>query len=86
MDEFINAHISGVEFEKEFFQMMRKDRDCKSYPLQEQPKLESVLARVFTACDVFNPNADARSEYEYDETELRDFVRDILAENLSLFM
>lgn len=86
MDEFINARISGVEFEKEFFRMMRKDRDSKSYPQQEQPELESVLSRVFTACDVFNPDADFRSEYEYDETELRDFVRNILAENLSLFM
>jgi hypothetical protein len=100
IEDFTYEYIDGVDFERKFAKMWRKDRDDElsnfkpqtvvnkqtNTPHQEIDELAGVLSRIFTACDVFNPDADARSEYEYDETELRDFVRNILAENLSLFM
>lgn len=49
MDEFIKTRISGVEFEKEFFRLMRSDRDREPKTQQEQYEkeyeLESILSR-----------------------------------------
>ena len=82
IEQFINAHISGVEFEFEFSRMMRADRENEPDSHQE---FEEMLSRIFTACDVFNPDSDTRSKFEYSEEGLRDFVRNIFSENLNLF-
>jgi len=34
--------------------------------------------KIFTACDVFNPDSDSREDYEYGEDELRTFVMKIV--------
>lgn len=83
ISNFLDSKINGEEFRIEFFRMMRKDQDTHSVFQHEckEEKLESMLSRVFTACDVFNPDSNHRTEYEYNETELRGFVHDIMAEN-----
>jgi len=80
LNDFINSDIDGLRFESEFYKMMRTDRDR-----HRASKLGDVLSRIFTACDVFDPDPETRTEYEYGETELRNFVRDIFAENRNLF-
>ena len=41
--------------------------------------LRDLLDKVFTACDVFSPDPDARQDYEYSEDELRTFVMSSLS-------
>jgi len=41
--------------------------------------LRDLLDKVFTACDVFSPDPDAREDYEYSEDELRTFVMSSLS-------
>ena len=47
--------------------------------LSERDRLtRELLDKVFTACDVFNPDAASREDYEYSEDALRTFVTKIL--------
>ena len=43
-----------------------------------EQSLQDLLDKIFTACDVFNPDSDSREDYEYGEYELRTFVMKIL--------
>lgn len=42
-------------------------------------RLRDLLDTIFTACDVFNPDANSREDYEYSEDELRTFVMNSLS-------
>ena len=99
LENFVQGKINSVEFEENFADLWREDRDksfLRSITLgnseqavqqnqAEAEKLEQVLSRVFTACDVFDPDPTTRTQYEYGEEELRQFVQNLLKENSDLF-
>ena len=94
VDDFVRGETGGVEFETRFTERWREDRDeSLSHPVepddsaQEQKReaLERALSQVFTACDVFDPDPTTRTQYEYSEEELRQFVGDLFRRNLDLF-
>lgn len=82
MEKFINGKINGVEFDREFCKMWREARD-KISKLDNQydvelSKLEgfsSLISKLFTDCDVFEPNLNLRQDYEISEEELLNYVK-----------
>ena len=86
MERFINGRIDGTQFDNEFCQMWRVDRD-KSYSSKELlDKIEDVeltklegfsalISDLFTDCDVFEPDSALREDYEISEEELRNRVK-----------
>ena len=89
MEKFINGRIDSHQFENEFCQMWRLDRD-KTYSLKELPledveltKLEgfsALLSDLFASCDIFEPDPALREDYEISEEELRNCVKKTLLE------
>ena len=89
MERFINGKIDGTQFDSEFCQMWRVDRD-KNYSWKEfldkihdveVTKLEgfsALISDLFTDCDVFQPNPALRDDYEISEEELRNCVKKTL--------
>jgi len=74
-DEMLIASLKKGEITKEEF--ATKWNTLWGLSKTEQ-LLRDLLDGVFTACDVFNPDADSREDYEYSESELRTFVITIL--------
>lgn len=86
MERFINERIDGTQFDSEFCQMWRVDRD-KNYSSKELlntidhldlTKLEgfsALISDLFTDCDVFEPDSALREDYEISEKELRNCVK-----------
>ena len=86
MERFINGRIDGTQFDSEFCQMWRVDRD-KNYSSKELlDKIEDVeltklegfsalISDLFTDCDVFEPDSALREDYEISEEELRNRVK-----------
>jgi hypothetical protein len=86
MERFINGRINGTQFDSEFSQMWRIDRD-KSYSSKEfLDKIEDVeltklegfsalISNLFTDCDFFKPDSALRYDYEISEEELRNYVK-----------
>jgi hypothetical protein len=91
MERFINERIDGTQFDSEFCQMWRVDRD-KTYSSKELlnniehvdlTKLEgfsALISDLFTYCDVFEPDSALREDYEISEKELRNYVKKTLLE------
>lgn len=91
MEKFVNRQIDGRQFEKQFCQMWRVDRD-KTYSLKElfekinDEKLtelegfSTLISNLFTDCDVFEPDVRLREDYEISEEELRNCVKNTLLE------
>ena len=85
MRDFVHRNLDGLTFEKAFCELWRKDSQEEfSLPVKNE-LLDDLFSRIFTACDVFEPDPDLRKHYEYSEEELRSFVRDMLEENKHLF-
>lgn len=91
MEKFVTGRMNVIQFEKEFCQMWRIDRD-KNYSLKELlDKLENVeltklegfsalISDLFTDCDVFEPDSALREDYEISEEELKNCVKKTLLE------
>lgn len=52
---------------------------------QAERAYESVLSQIFTACDVFEPDDAYRTEHEYSEQMLRQFVVDVIQQHPQFF-
>lgn len=86
MERFIDEKIDGREFDSEFCQMWSKDRD-KTYSSQELLYLaehvdltqlkgfSGLMSKLFTDCDVFQPDPSLRKDYEISEKELKNCVQ-----------
>ena len=86
MERFLNDRIDGRQFESEFCQMWRVDRD-KAYSSEELfQKMKNVdviklkgfstlISDLFTDCDVFEPNSALRDDFEISEEELKNCVK-----------
>lgn len=96
IQNFVHGKIDGTEFENLFTQLWREDRDdslsstsseskkiCR-HNEEETERLEQALSKIFTACDVFDPDPTTLTQYEYGEEELREFVSKLLDENSDL--
>lgn len=86
MEKFINDKIDARQFEIEFCQMWRVDRD-KAYDSEELfhkikhvnlTKLKgfsALISDLFTDCDIFEPDAALRDDIEISEEELKNCVK-----------
>ena len=92
IEKFVDGRISGIEFEREFLQIWRFDRDRiidslkLSYIMRnfESTKLEKfsslISLELFSDLELFQPDPLFREDYEIDEKELKDRVKKILFE------
>lgn len=90
MEDFLNGLIDGQEFEKEFCQIWRLDRD-REYNSEEVLKIDNekliesmgfsaIVSYLFTDCDVFEPDPTLRGDNEISEIELKGCVEKALSE------
>jgi hypothetical protein len=94
MEKFVYYRINGMQFDKEFCQMWKVNRD-RNYTLKEMlNKIEykeltqledfsdfsDLISDVFSDCEVFQPNSRLRKRYEISEEELRNRVKKTLLE------
>ena len=95
MEKFINGIIDGQKFEEEFYQICRLNRD-KKYSREEILKIDNeklieskgfsaIMSRLFTDCNVFEPDSGLREEYEISEIELKNCVKKTLSEITYLY-
>ena len=92
MQKFVNEEIDGRQFNSQFCQMWRIDRDISVNfeellnELEEIDKIElikiedfsSLMSKLFTDCDVFEPDSTLREDYEISEKELQNEVKKTL--------
>ncbi len=70
-------HVST--FEKKYMSLWRNYRDNKSKILLQMNQVYgSAFDRIFTTLDVYNPDPKLRDEYEIDEEQLRQEVKEQL--------
>ena len=86
MEKFISGIIDGPQFDKEFSQIWRLDRD-KKYSCEEMLEIynqnnqkltegfSALISRLFTGCDAFEPDFSSRDNYEIAENELKNCVK-----------
>ena len=90
MEEFISGIIDGQKFEEKFYQIWRLNRD-KEYSTEEILKINNeklieskgfstIVSKLFTDCDVFEPDPILREDYEISEIELKNLVKKALLE------
>lgn len=90
MEKFINGIIDGQKFEEEFCQIWRLNR-YEEYSSEEILKINNekliesrgfsaIVSRLFTDCDVFEPNPSLRENYKISEIELKNYVKKTLSE------
>lgn len=91
MKKLVNEKIGATQFDKEFCQMWRVDRD-RNYSLKELfDKIEdekltelegfsTLISDLFSDCDIFEPDSALREDYEISEEELRIRVKKTLLE------
>jgi hypothetical protein len=87
MERFMDEKIDGTQFETEFYKMWRRDRD-KTYRSKELLQIaehvdltklkgfSGILSKLFTDCDVFQPDPALRDFYEISEEELKNYVKE----------
>ena len=90
IENFLNYKIDAERFKTNFYEMRRLDNE-KEYKwetmiyiidnlkLKQFQGLSSILSKLFTDLDVFEPNPVLRDEYEIDEEELRYFTKEALS-------
>lgn len=85
MEKFINGIIDGQKFEEEFCQIWRLNR-YEEYSSEEILKINNekliesrgfsaIVSRLFTDCDVFEPDPSLRENYKISEIELKNYVK-----------
>lgn len=91
MERFMDEKIDGKQFDSEFCKMWKRDRD-KTYSSKELLDItelvdltkfkgfSALMSKLFTDCDVFQPDPALRKYYEISEKELRNFVKKTVLE------
>ena len=90
IENFLNYKIDAERFKTNFYEMRRLD--CKkeyrweimlyiidNLKLKQFQGLSSILSKLFTDLDVFEPNPLLRDNYEIGEEELRYFAKEALS-------
>jgi hypothetical protein len=67
---FLTREISVAEFEGQFLDLWRSDRDSPRSPLS--PEIANVIDRLMVAVDAVRLPPDRPGPYEIDEQQLRD--------------
>lgn len=91
MEKFIDEKIDGKQFETEFYELWRKDRDRtysskKLLEIAEHVDLTKfigyshIMSKLFIDCDGFQPDPALRESYEISEEELRNCVKKTVLE------
>ena len=81
---------------EEFYQICRLNRD-KKYSREEILKIDNeklieskgfsaIMSRLFTDCNVFEPDPGLREDYEISEIELKNCVKKTLSEITYLYL
>ncbi len=91
IEEFLNRKINGIEFETRFYEI--RNSDCQkdggweelvyiidNFKLKQFQGFSSLISKLFTDCDVFEPDPLLREDYEISEEELRNCVKKTLLE------
>ena len=90
IENFLNYKIGAERFKTNFYEMRRADCQ-KEYrwetmlyiidnlKLKQFQGLSSILSKLFTDLDVFEPNPLLRDNYEIGEEELRYFAKEALS-------
>ena len=90
IESFLNYQIDVEKFEINFYQMNRLDRDkdkkwedmlyiIDNFELKQFQGISSVISKLFTDLDVFEPDPLLREDYEIDEQELRNLAEEALS-------
>lgn len=91
MERFMDEKIDGKQFDSEFCKMWKRDRD-KTYSSKELIDItervdltkfkgfSALMSKLFTDCDVFQPDPALRKYYEISGKELRNFVKKTVLE------
>ena len=92
IEKFVDGRISGIEFEREFLQIWRFDRDriidslklshiMKNFESTKLERFSSLISlELFIDLESFQPDPLFREDYEISEEELRDRVKKTLLE------
>lgn len=91
MERFIDEKIDGRQFDSEFCEMWGRDRDRTYSPKELLHIAEHVdltkfigfsglMSKLFTDCDIFQPDPALRDDYEISEEELRNCVKEAFLE------
>ena len=89
-EEFLEYKISADEFQTNFYKLRNSDcqREIKwddmlyiidNLTLKQFQSLDSVISKLFTDLDVFEPDPLFRKDYEIDEQKLRDYAEEALS-------
>lgn len=89
-EEFLNYKINADKFQTNFYEMRRSDcqKEIKwedmlyiidNLKLKQFQGLSSVISKLFTDLDVFEPDPLLREDYEIDEQKLRDYAQEALS-------
>ena len=91
MEQFLNNTIDGRQFETEFYKLWYRDIErhysskellqiARQIDLNQFKGYSHILSKLFTDCDVFEPDLVLRDDSEISEEELRDCVKKALLE------
>ena len=90
IEKFVDGRLSGIEFEKEFLQIWRFDRDrildslklshiMKNFESTKLERFSSLISlELFIDLELFEPNQLFRENHEIDENKLKDRVKKTL--------
>jgi|TARA_B110000003_G_scaffold275087_1_gene316720 hypothetical protein len=90
IENFLNYKIDTERFKTNFYEMRRLDCQkeyrwetmlyiINNLKLKQFQGLSSILSKLFTDLDVFEPNPLLRDNYEIGEEELRYFAKEALS-------
>lgn len=89
-EQFLDYKIDADKFQTNFYKMRRSDNDKEikwkdmlyiidNLKLKQFQGLGSVISKLFTDLDVFEPDPLFRKDYEIGEQELRDYAEEALS-------
>ena len=89
-EEFLKHKINADKFQTHFYEM--READCQkeikwedmlyiidNLKLKQFQGLDSVISKLFTDLDVFEPDPLLREDYEIDEQKLRDYAEEAVS-------
>ncbi|MBT0624930.1 colicin immunity protein [Pseudomonas fluorescens] len=75
---FVNSAIDADTFAASYMTMWKGERDAGLLTTDGE-KVDEASSTIFSLADCYNPESD-RDEYELDELQLREKIRNTLAE------
>jgi hypothetical protein len=75
---FVAGRLSATAFSESYIELWRIERDNKNI-LNYDEKVSECLSSIFCVADIYNPDDD-REEYEFNEEQLCNEVRKLIAE------